>query len=99
MITRQDHPTDRRMMIHLGKRLAPHLRRGGLGVEGVAREEDSRHTLHPRMLGKPANRRVPRLAQLRRQVAGELPKALPEMQIARMYESECHQEALSCPVM
>ena len=51
------------MMTHFGKRLPPHLRSRSLGVERVARKQDHRRALRPRMLRKPAYRRVPRLAQ------------------------------------
>ena len=48
------------------------------------------------VLCKPADHGMPRLAQSGRQVAGELPETLAQMQVARMDKAEGHEALVSC---
>lgn len=69
-------------MMHLSKRLPPHLRSGGFCIERVAREQDNGCAMVSCMLRKPADGIVPRFSQSSRQVAFELAKTFTQMQVA-----------------
>jgi len=76
------------MFAHRGQRLPPDIRRGRLGVERIACQQDGRCALLTGVVREPRDDGVTRLAQPARQVARETAKALAEMQVARMDEAD-----------